>query len=173
MKTSKTSLILLIAIAAWATIGTAYGQTLIGSPGAAWQTWTPAADLNNNGAPYWDVPWGASGSYAGSLAEKNAGFCLTPTGDCQGIGSALFAPGAFAPPGELPFWGMAYDSVSDVGGALDPKVYFKNNIGSQLSATLFLNASANPLVSHLRGRTSEPHLKERLLLSDLNERQIQ
>lgn len=41
------------------------------------------------------------GSYGGkNMAEKNAAFCLTSTGDCQGIGSALFAPGA------IPFWGV-------------------------------------------------------------------
>jgi len=62
---------------------------------------------------------------------------MTSTGDCQGIGSALFAPGA------LPFWGMPYDSVHDTGGARDNTVYFHNTVGA-LVATLFLNASANP-----------------------------
>ena len=138
----RTSLILLIALVACVTCANA--QQLIGSPGAGWQTWTAAADafgnpidLNSNGAPYWDVPWGASGSYGGGLAEKNVGFCLTSTGDCQGIGSALFAPGAVA------FWGMPYDSASDTGGARDNKVYF-NSTGGVLFATLYLNASANP-----------------------------
>ena len=65
-----TSLMLLVSIAAWATVATGYGQSLIGSPGAGWQTWTPATDLNDNGAPYWDVTWGASGAYGGSAAER-------------------------------------------------------------------------------------------------------
>ncbi len=118
----KTGLTLLSAIAACATMATApHAQTLIGSPGAGWQTWTPATDLNNNGMPYWDVTWGASGGYGGKPAEKNAGFCLTSTGDCQGIGSALLAPGA------IPFWGMPYNSTTDSGGARDDVVYFHNH----------------------------------------------
>jgi len=133
----RTTLFLLIAIATWATIGTAYGQTVMGSPGSGWQTWNPATDLNDSGAPYWDVPWGASGNYGGANAEKNVGFCLTSTGDCQGVGSALFAPGPLA------FWGTTFDVVNDQGGARDNSVYFRNN-GSRLRATLFLNASANP-----------------------------
>ena len=142
--TRRTLLLLQIAIAVLAICGTSHAQTLIGSPGAGWQTWTAAADqygnpidLNDSGAPYWDVPWGASGNYGGSTAEKNVGFCMTSTGDCQGIGSALYAPGALA------FWGMPYDSVSDTGGARDNTVFFRNTIGT-LKATLFLNASANP-----------------------------
>ncbi len=135
MTTPRTRLILPIAIAAVAICGTSYAQTLIGSPGAGWQTWTAAKDLNNNKAPYWDVTWGASGAYGGSSADKNVGFCMTSTGDCQGIGSAFFAPGA------LPFWAMPYDSVHDMGGARDNKVYFHSTDGP-LRATLYLNASA-------------------------------
>ena len=52
------------------------------------------------------------------LAEKNVGYCLTSTGDCQGIGSANFAPG------ELPYWGLPFDATLDTGGARDNKVYF-------------------------------------------------
>jgi hypothetical protein len=139
MKMTRTSLTLLIAITLVMVCVTASGQTIIGSSGAGWQTWNPAADLNNSGAPYWDVIWGASGGgYAeGSPAEKNAGFCLTSTGDCQGIGSALAAPGP------LPFWSMPYDSVNDSGGVRDNTVYFRSN-GGQLKATLYLNNSANP-----------------------------
>lgn len=130
----RTSLILLIAMVVLTTCMASYAQTLIGSPGAGWQTWTPAIDLNDSGAPYWDVPWGASGNYGGGHAEKNVGFCLTSTGDCQGIGSALFAPGPIA------FWGMPYDSVNDTGGIRDDRVYF-HSTGGQLTATLYLNAS--------------------------------
>ena len=131
----RSSLIIAGAVAAWAAVGSAYSQTLIGSPGAGWQNWTPATDLNSNNAPYWDVPWAASGNYLGNTAEKNVGFCLTSTGDCQGIGSALFAPGA------IPFWGMAYDSINDTGGARDNSVYFLSQ-GRTLTATLELNSSA-------------------------------
>lgn len=131
---------LLIAMAVFATCSMSLGQSLIGSPGAGWQTWIAdinGTDLNNNGMPYWDVPWGASGSYGGGLAEKNVGFCLTSTGDCQGIGSGVFAPGA------IPFWGMPYDAVHDTGGLRDNVVYF-HSTGGQLRATLTLNMSAVP-----------------------------
>ena len=138
MTSQRTSLILLTALTAVAFCGTSYAQTLKGSPGAGWQTWTPTTTvLNDNKAPYWDVPWGASGSYGGNSAQKNVGFCMTSTGDCQGIGSAHFAPGA------LSFWGMPYNSVNDTGGARDNKVYFQST-GGKLKATLFLNASAVP-----------------------------
>ena len=134
---SRTSLILLITIAAWATCGTSYAQTVIGSAGAGFQTWK-AGNLNDNGAPYWDTPGGASDpNDLGKPAEKNVGFCLTSSGDCQGIGSALFAPGA------LPFWGMPYNSATDSGGARDPKVYFKGDPTQVLRATLYLNLSAS------------------------------
>ena len=134
--------ILLIAIAC-ATVGVANGQALIGSPGAGWQTWsvTPITftqpNLNDNGAPWWDLQWAAAGSYGNSTsADKNPGFCMTATGDCVGIGSGALAPGA------LPFWGMPYDSVNDAGGLRDNTVFFKSN--GRLKATLYLNATANP-----------------------------
>ena len=150
----RTSLILLIALAVWAISGTSYAQTLNGSPGAGWQTWSTTngarpdlgtlGDLNSNGAPYWDVPFLAFGQYNGNLANKSVGWCMTSNGDCQGIGSALFAPGT------LPFWSMPYDAAADnpMGtkpGALDPKVYFKSNSYGTASyrATLYLNTATN------------------------------
>ncbi|MEQ1557803.1 MAG: hypothetical protein ABL933_02535 [Methyloglobulus sp.] len=137
---------MLTALAAAVLCGTSsYAQTtLIGSPGAGWQTWTTTKDPNNPDAyidldddfmPFWDSPWGAYGSYSGSFAEKNAGFCMISDGDCQGIGSALFAPGA------LPFWAMPYDAVNDTGGTRDNKVYF-HTTDRLLRATLFLNSSS-------------------------------
>ena len=62
---------------------------------------------------------------------------MTATGDCVGIGSGAFAPGA------IPFWAMAYNSADDTGGARDNKVYFHSS-GRTLIATLFMNATANP-----------------------------
>lgn len=144
MTFSRTTLLPLAAIAAVLICGTSYAQTLIGSPGAGWQTWsvTPITstqpDLNDNGAPWWDLQWAAAGSYGNStLADKNPGFCMTSTGDCVGIGSSAAAPGA------LPFWAMPYDSVADTGGARDNTVYFRSS-GARLRATLYLNATANP-----------------------------
>ena len=67
---------------------------------------------------------------------------MTSNGDCQGIGSALFAPGL------LQFWGMPYNAATDTGGALDPKMYFKSKIstsgaGTSYRATLYLNTATN------------------------------
>lgn len=142
MSTPRTRLVLLIAIAAVTICGTSYAQTLIGSSGAGWQSWTvipissTQPDLNDNGAPWWDLQWNAAGAYGtSSTADKNPGFCITATGDCVGFGSQGLAPGA------LPFWGMSYDSAGDSGGARDNTVYFRSN-GSRLRATLYLNATA-------------------------------
>lgn len=148
----ETILILLVAIAVCATGASA--QTLIGSTGAGWQTWSTTngaqpnlgslGDLNSNGAPYWDVPFLAFGNYSGTPAAKSIGWCMTSNGDCQGIGSKLFAPGA------LPFWGMPYDATADnptgpQPGALDPTMYFKTGRygGTSYKATLYLNSATN------------------------------
>jgi len=133
----RASLFLLTAIAVLIISGTSYAQSVKGGPGAGWQTWT-TSDVNDNGSPYWDTQWGGSRPNSeGSPAEKNVGFSMTSSGDCQGIGSALFAPGT------LRFWGMSYNSVADTGGGRDPNVFFKSN-GGRLKATLYLNASGNP-----------------------------
>ena len=150
MNTSRFKFVLLVAFAAVAICGASYAQTLIGSPGAGWQTWTTAVDvngnfidLNSNNAPYWDVPFltfNAVGSgYGKNPANKSVGWCMTSNGDCQGMGSALFAPGA------LPFWSMPYNSANDTGGALDPKMYFRSNSSGTASytATLYLNTATN------------------------------
>jgi len=140
----RVSMLLLILLATCTIVGTAHAQTVIGSSGAGWQTWTLGdnntilSDLNDNGAPYWDVAWEVfSNTYGGTPADKNAGFCMTSTGDCQGLGSGALAPGA------LPFWGQPYISASDTGGARDNTVYFRST-GGRLRATLYLNFSANP-----------------------------
>lgn len=128
-------LILLIAMAVWTTCAASYAQTVIGSPGAGFQNWT-AADLNNNGAPFWDAPTTNS---QGNPDSKNVGYCLTGGGDCVGINSQLFAPG------QLPYWGMPFDSASDANGALDPKVYFRRKGEQKLKATLELQLSTVPV----------------------------
>src|SRR5438270_4515145 len=130
------TLCLLALIAVGAICTRSHAQTLIGSAGYGWQNWNLAqaddadfVDLNNNNSPFWDVPLYAFGSYSGSFANKNVGWCLTSTGDCQGVGSALTAPGP------IPFWGGPYDVVNDIpspqdlpgtgsasSGAIDPKV---------------------------------------------------
>ena len=123
-------LILLIALAISATCSTSFAQSIIGSPGAGFQTWK-AANLNNNGAPYWDA---FTQNQLGNKTSRNIGFCLTNSGDCVGINSALFAPGA------IPFWGMPYNSAADTGGGQDTLVYFKRD-HEHLRATLQLQLS--------------------------------
>jgi hypothetical protein len=168
----SSSLILLIAVVVWGACGTSYAQTLIGSPGAGWQTWSiddilcgeelsgnnapdtciPYSGSSFTPAPYWNTEFGASRpNDQGNPAEKNVGFCMTSTGDCQGIGGALFAPGT------LEFWALTKFNPSGngklgTGGARDPNVYFKNSGTSTSSgyrwnsykATLYLNATAVP-----------------------------
>jgi len=138
-------LCLLTAIAVLTLCAQSQAQVLLGSPGAGWQTWTVTPisfdqpNLNDSGSPWWDMQWAAAGSYGNNSmgADKNPGFCITATGDCVGMASGAFAPGA------IPFWAMPYDSASDSGGARDDKVYF-HSFGATLKATLFLNATANP-----------------------------
>jgi hypothetical protein len=177
MNISRLVFALLIAIAVGATVGSAHGQALIGSPGAAgWQSWSVDDILcgeENNGntaldgcipyinylgqvspgtpAPYWNTEFGSSRPNDESYpSEKNVGFCLTSTGDCQGIGSALVAPGP------LKFWAMTTFTPGNgnlgTGGARDNTMYFKNS-GRQTStgfrwnsyrATLVLQNSAVP-----------------------------
>lgn len=167
-----TTLILLVAIAACGTCANA--QQIIGSPGAAgWQSWSvddilcgeelsgninsynqciPASGSTAPPAPYWNAEFGASrpNDEGSSPAEKNVGFCMTSRGDCQGIGSALSAPGA------LQFWALTKftpgNGALGTGGARDPNVYFKNSGSTtkygyrwqSYKATLYLNASAVP-----------------------------
>jgi hypothetical protein len=109
---------------------TSFAQSIIGSPGAGFQTWQ-TANLNNNGAPYWDA---FTQNQLGNQTSRNIGFCLTSSGDCLGINSALFAPGA------IPFWGMAYNSAADTGGGQDALIYFKSD-NKHLRATLQLQLS--------------------------------
>jgi hypothetical protein len=123
----RTRLILMIAMAVSATCTTSFAQSIIGSPGAGFQTWK-AANLNNNGAPYWDA---FTKNQLGNKTNSNIGFCLTNSGDCVGINSALSAPGA------IPFWGMTYNSGADTGGSRDMLVYFKSD-NKHLRATLQL-----------------------------------
>lgn len=127
---AKTPLVLLIAIGVLATCNTSFAQSVIGSPGAGFQTWK-AANLNNNGAPYWDA---FTQNRLGNQTSRNIGFCLTNSGDCLGINSALSAPGV------IPFWGLAYNSAADTGGSQDTHVYFKSD-NKRLTATLQLQLS--------------------------------
>jgi hypothetical protein len=126
----KIPLVLLIAMVVSTTCTRSFAQSIIGSPGAGFQTWK-AANLNNNGAPYWDA---FTQNRLGNQTSRNIGFCLTNSGDCVGINSALSAPGA------IPFWGLTYNSAADTGGGEDTRVYFKSD-NHRLTATLQLQLS--------------------------------
>ena len=102
----------------------AFADTVSGTGTAAFQSWT-AANLNQNGAPYWD-----NTSLDGS--NKNIGFFLV---------NAPTAPLAGAP-GALPYWGNAFNSVSDIGGLPDLNFTFLKNSASSI-ASLQLEVAAN------------------------------
>ena len=129
------SLIIAAAVTTGTMCATSYAQTVIGSPGAGFQSWT-LGNLNNNGAPFWDAP---TADYSGNKNSKNVGYCLTGTGDCVGIGAHAYAPGP------LPYWGLPYNSGADTGGAFDPKVYFSHSPSDrELKATLELQFTTKP-----------------------------
>jgi len=111
-----------------------YADTIIGSPGAGFQSWT-TTNLNTNSAPYWDYPT----NYSFPLGtQANVGYCLTGTGG----GAGRLTPGP--PPGPIPFWGMSYNSANDTGGARDPNFFFEKDSPNPLQATLELQLSVFP-----------------------------
>ena len=105
--------------------GTAiFADTIVGSAGAAFQNWT-AADLDQDGRPYWD-----NVSIDGT--NQNIGYFMT---------DAPTAPLSDAP-GAVPFWGRAYNSTTDFAGSADPSFYF-HNAGSSLTVSLELEDAGN------------------------------
>ncbi len=102
----------------------AFADTISGTAGAGFQSWT-AANLNENGKPYWDNP-----SLDGS--NMNVGFFLTdaPTAPL---------PGA---PGALPFWGNTFSSGADSGGTPDLNFTFQTNSAFDV-ASMILEVAAN------------------------------
>src|SRR5579862_3997359 len=108
------------------TIGAAvaHADTISGTAGAAFQNWG-TADLNQNGAPYWD-----NTSYDGT--NMNVGFFLV---------NAPTAPLAGAP-GPLPSWGNTFNSAGDTGGSPDLNFMFNRTFTSS-QASLQLEVAAN------------------------------
>ena len=102
----------------------AIADTISGTAGAAFQSWT-AADLNQNGKPYWD-----NVSLDGS--NMNVGFFLV---------NAPTAPLADAP-GALPYWGNTFDSVTDSGGTADLNFTFQRTASFSF-ASLQLEEAGN------------------------------
>jgi hypothetical protein len=102
----------------------AIADTISGTAGAAFQSWT-AADLNQNSKPYWD-----NVSLDGS--NMNVGFFLV---------NAPTAPLADAP-GALPFWGNTFNSVTDSGGTPDLNFTFQRTVSFSV-ASLQLEVAGN------------------------------
>jgi hypothetical protein len=86
-----------------------FADTVVGSGTAGFQTWA-VTNLNENGKPYWD-----STSMDGP--NKNVGFCLTdaPTAHLTNA------------PGVLPYWGNAFNSITDTGGVADLNFSLQRN----------------------------------------------
>jgi hypothetical protein len=100
-------------------VSTASADSLLGTTGYGWQSWSTAV-LNENGSPYWD-----SGSWDG--AKKNIGYCLTASGGCTQLGSSA--------PGTIPYWGSA-------GGAADPRMFFQASGASNAAVQLTIAGNA-------------------------------
>jgi hypothetical protein len=101
-----------------------FADVLVGSGTASFQNWT-AADLDQDGKPYWDN--------------------VSMDGDKQNVGYYMInAPTAPLPlaPGALPYWGNAYNPATDSGGSADPSFYFQNT-ASSLTANLELEVAGN------------------------------
>jgi len=133
----RASLILSLSTAVLAACSASQAQTVIGSPGAGFQTWK-VANLNNNKAPFWDAPTRSVEPFNTNPDSKNVGYCLTAGGDCVGLNSQVSAPGP------LPYWGMPFDSSTDTNGKLDHKVYFKRDTARTFKATLQLQLTTVP-----------------------------
>jgi len=98
---------------------TATADSLQGTSGYGWQSWTTAV-LNQNRSPYWD-----SGSWDGS--QKNIGYCLTASGGCSQLGAS--------PPGTIPYWGAA-------SGVADPNMFFQASGSSNAAVQLTIAGNA-------------------------------
>src|SRR5215472_10519666 len=89
----KTSLLLLITMAGWAICATSYADSIIGSPGAGFQSWTVSfnnlnASFNNPNTikgPYWDYPT----TYTMSNLFGFPPFLTSPPGDFANVGFCL------------------------------------------------------------------------------------
>jgi hypothetical protein len=101
-----------------------FADTVVGSRSAAFQNWT-AADLDQDGKPYWD-----NVSMDGD--KRDVGYYLinAPTAHLSGA------------PGALPFWGNAYNPATDTGGTADTSFYFQSTAPS-LTASLKLEVAGN------------------------------
>jgi hypothetical protein len=111
------------ALAVMFSVAPAFSDTISGSGGAGFQSWT-TNNLNQSGSPYWD-----NSSMDGS--NRNVGFYLVnaPTAPL---------PGA---PGALPYWGNTFTSNTDSGGTADLSFFFQKDSSSS-TAILKLEVAA-------------------------------
>ena len=85
--------------------GVAFADTVIGTAGAGWQTWS--LPLNESIPPYWD-------NTSSDGSQKNVGYYISNTG--------FFAGGSG--PGVIPYWG-------NNDGTFDPNFYFQNGTSTE------------------------------------------
>lgn len=112
----KTLLIVGLALCLTASVALA-GTTVSGS--GAWQSFV-VENIDQDGNPYWDNPSLDTGN-------RNVGYFLTGTG---GVFATNFL-------GATPqFWGGAFDSTADTGGAADPNFTFSTTLPSTASTFL-------------------------------------
>jgi len=102
----------------------AFADTISGSSGAGWQSWSTSVLNDEDGAPYWN-----SNSWDGPA--MNIGNCLSGTGNCA-IGSN---------PGNVPYWGLG-------NGTADTDITFLNTSssnGNSIEGEFAGNADFNSL----------------------------
>lgn len=102
-------------------------DTVKGSGTATFQIWD-AADINDNGKPYWD-----NKSFNGKKQTKktNVGFFLTDASSAPLDGA----------PGELPYWGTAGNSKKKNGGNADLNFLFQRD---ELTSSAVLKLEVDP-----------------------------
>lgn len=107
----RKTLIITFCLLIAATTAYALPVSINGTSGAGFQSWT-AADLNENGTPYWDhTSW--------DIGKKNIGYYLT--------GSGAFSGGTDY--GTLQYWGMG-------SGAADQDFYVGSTSASEVTLKL-------------------------------------
>ena len=103
----------------------AFADTISGTAGNGWQSWV-AGNANENGTPYWD------GNSTDSTLPANVGNYLTNTEFFSGN----------TVPGAIPFWGGAFNSGADTGGAADANFSFTKT-GTSNPAALKIEVAGN------------------------------
>ncbi len=120
MQKRVSRLLLLVVAGVMALSLSAGATTLVGSPGAGWQSWT-TAHLNKDGTPYWDNP-----SQDGN--DKNIGYFLSKTG--------AYASHPLAPGITPDYWGYS-------DGSADLNFHFNSPLSQTVKLVLEVAGLAN------------------------------